>query len=76
MNTTASPGMPQQRVFLVLGIAVLAISSAGVLVRGVGDVPALSIALWRTTLVALLLGPFAAKDPVGDFFHEDPGGKG
>ena len=44
-------------VVVVLGVAVLAISSAGVLVRGLPDVHPIAIALWRTAGASLLLAP-------------------
>lgn len=44
-------------VVVVLGVAVLAISSAGVLVRGLPDVHPVSIAMWRTAGASLLLAP-------------------
>ena len=61
MSSSSATMTQNRRVTTVLAIAVLAISSAGVLVRGVGDVPALSIALWRTTMVAAVLAPFASR---------------
>lgn len=61
MRAIHTSSVPPQRVFIVLAVAVLAVSAAGTLVRGVGDVPALSIALWRTAMVACALAPFASK---------------
>jgi drug/metabolite transporter (DMT)-like permease len=45
-------------VVVVLAVAVAAISSAAVLVRGAGEVPAITIAMWRTTAVGGGLLPF------------------
>ena len=42
---------------LVLGVAVLAISSAAVLVRLIPEVHPVGIAFWRTALVGALLAP-------------------
>ena len=61
MDTPIPTQTIPKHVFFVLGIAVIAVSAAGVLVRGVGDVHAISIALWRTTMVAVLLTPFASR---------------
>lgn len=43
--------------YLVLTVAVTAISAAAVIVRGIDDAEPLAIALWRTSLVGLLLLP-------------------
>ena len=62
MSTSSFLSNPHRRVTLVLIVAVLAISSAGVLVRAIGGVvPEVSIAFWRTTIVAIILAPFASK---------------
>ena len=61
MDTSIPKQTIPKHVFLVLGVAVIAVSAAGVLVRGVGDVPPITIALWRTTMVALLLMPLASR---------------
>lgn len=50
-------------VAVVLGVALLAVSSAGVLVRSAEGADPLAIALWRTTIVATLLLP--AARPIG-----------
>ena len=42
-------------------VAVLAVSSAGVLVRSAEGADPLAIALWRTTIVATLLLPAARR---------------
>jgi len=51
------------RVGVVLFVALLAVSSAGVLVRSADGADPLAIALWRTTIVATLLLP--AARPIG-----------
>jgi drug/metabolite transporter (DMT)-like permease len=56
-----SPG-DRRRVVAVLAVAVLAVSSAGVLVRGLELAPPV-IALWRAALVAALLAPWARRPP-------------
>ncbi|MEM1125502.1 MAG: DMT family transporter [Bacteroidota bacterium] len=50
------------RVYVILGIGLLAISSSPILVRlaaQTGEAPGLAIAVWRTNIAALLLAPVA-----------------
>jgi drug/metabolite transporter (DMT)-like permease len=71
-GAAAPPGIdarlddPRVRVFALV-VAVLAVSSAAILVR-VADAPALAAAFWRTGLGAVALAPFALRTrivPVG-----------
>jgi len=48
---------PHKAAFLVLAVAITAISTAAILVRLIPDVPPATAAFWRTALVALLLSP-------------------
>lgn len=52
---------PPGRVALVLAVAIAAVSTAGTLVRLAPDVPPLTLAFWRVTLVAILLAPGARR---------------
>lgn len=49
------------RVALVLGVAVLAVSGAGTLVRLVPDLHPIAIAFWRVLFVAIVLAPWARR---------------
>jgi len=51
---------------VVLAVAVLAISSAAVIVRAIEGVHPLAIAFWRTLTVAVLLAPAARRIPTRD----------
>lgn len=61
MTVTSSPprgrlGSPPMGEMVLLGVAVLAVSTSAPLVRG-ADAPALAIAFWRTALAVALTGP-------------------
>ena len=46
-------------VWVLVGIGLVAFGSSPVLIRLAGDAPALALAAWRTSVVALALAPFA-----------------
>lgn len=50
---------PVRRVGIVLAVGILAVSTAGTLVRFAPDAPPLSIAFWRVTIATLILLPGA-----------------
>lgn len=45
--------------YLVIGLGVISFTFSPILIRWASDAPGLAIAVWRTTLAALLLAPFA-----------------
>ncbi|HEX8804256.1 MAG TPA: hypothetical protein VF743_08680, partial [Acidimicrobiales bacterium] len=47
---------------VLLGVAVLAVSTSAPLIRG-ADAPALSVALWRTLLAVPVVGALALASP-------------
>jgi drug/metabolite transporter (DMT)-like permease len=53
-------------VWLVLAVAVGAVSSAAVIVSALPDVPPLTLATWRTILVALVLAPWVRRVSLAD----------
>lgn len=63
---SATPDGTPLHVWPVLAVAVLAISAAAVIVRGLEGTDPLSIALWRTTLVGLILAPAIRPISRGD----------
>lgn len=58
------PTVPTRRVAIVMGLSVAAVSTAAILVRLVPTMHPIAIALWRTSMVAVLLAPtLLSKSP-------------
>jgi len=55
--TAHTPPAIRRRVLVVVGLAVVAISSAAVIVRSIEGMHPMAIALWRVVFAALLLAP-------------------
>ena len=53
-------------VWAMVGVGLLAFGSSPVLIRLAGDVPALALAAWRTSVVALVLAPVALTGSQGE----------